>query len=80
MLCHVLAQSNVFSPTAESQPLHHWFLTAPKAVTLCWYLTTCAGPDFGGYFGIAPLCISLGGKPLNAFESVRFEVLMHCPP
>lgn len=38
----------------------------------------CAGPDFDGCFGIAPLCILLEGKPLNAFESVRFEV--HHPP
>lgn len=78
MLCHILAQSNI-SSTAGSQPLHHWLLTAPRAVTLCWYLTMCAGPDFDQCFGIGPLCMPLEGKPLNAFESVRFDVLKHHP-
>ena len=40
---------------------------------VCW-------PWLWWYFGIASHCISLGGKPLNAFESVRFELLKHRPP
>lgn len=71
------SQTYLFS--SGCQLLHHWLLTAARAMTFCCCVTVCAGPDFDGCFVVAPLCIPLEGKPMSAFESVRSEVLRHHP-